>query len=234
MNLQELMQWLIPDAEECRRSAAELRLDNASSTDVQIARRAVKHARKWAASVGAATGVAASPITMLPAAIADAAAMLKIEGQLAGTIAGLLDPESLSEPENFRKDIMRVIFPGAVSQVLRKLGIRAGEEVTKSVVRKLATKVAVDELGERAVKMLSIRLTEKAVATKTVPIVGAAIGAGWNWLEVQAVGQRAIDYHLGLELAESRVTKNVKKVASIVKESVRDRVGKGRSKKRGK
>ncbi|HTL31283.1 MAG TPA: hypothetical protein VL282_18770, partial [Tepidisphaeraceae bacterium] len=181
MNLQELMQWLIPDAEECRRSAAELRLDNASSTDVQIARRAVKHARKWAASVGAATGVAASPITMLPAAIADAAAMLKIEGQLAGTIAGLLDPESLSEPENFRKDIMRVIFPGAVSQVLRKL----------------ATKVAVDELGERAVKMLSIRLTEKAVATKTVPIVGAAIGAGWNWLEVQAVGQRAIDYHLG-------------------------------------
>jgi hypothetical protein len=231
MNLRELMEWLIPDAEDCRRAAADLRADHPASTNVQIARRAVTDARKWAASVGAATGVAASPITMLPAALADAAAMLKIEGKLAGTVAALLDPESLSSDEDFRKDIMRVIFPGAVSQVLRKLGIRAGEEVTKSVVRKLATKVAADELGERAIKMLSIRLTEKAVATKTIPLVGAAIGAGWNWLEVQAVGQRAIDYHLGLELAESRVTKNVKKVASTVKNKVRTKVDKHRKRK---
>src|SRR4051812_19882885 len=134
MNLQELMHWLIPDPEDCRRSAADLRADHPSSTDVQIARRAVTDARKWAASIGAATGVAASPTTMLPAAVADAAAMLKIEGKLAGTVAALLDPESLSSEDDFRKDIMRIIFPGAVSQLLRKLGIRAGEEVTKSVV----------------------------------------------------------------------------------------------------
>lgn len=221
MNLQELMEWLIPDADECRRAAADLRAEHSSSTNVQIARRAVTDARKWAASVGAATGVAASPITMLPAAIADAAAMLKIEGKLAGTVAALLDPESLQSEDDFRKDIMRIIFPGAVSQVLRKLGIRAGEEVTKSVVRKLATKVAVDELGERAIKMLSIRLTEKAIATKTIPLVGAAIGAGWNWLEVQAVGQRAIDYHLGLELPEKKTIKRVKAVVSKVKEKAK-------------
>lgn len=221
MNLQELMQWLIPDAEDCRRAAADLRADHPKSTDVQIARRAVTEARKWAMSVGAATGLAASPITMLPAGLADAAAMLKIEGKLAGTVAALLDPESLEREDDFRKDIMRVIFPGAVSQVLRKLGIRAGEEVTKSVVRKLATKVAVDELGERAIKMLSIRLTEKAVATKTVPIIGAAIGAGWNWIEVQAVGQRAIDYHLGLELPEKKTIKRVKSVVNKVKEKTK-------------
>jgi hypothetical protein len=223
MNLRELMEWLIPDAEDCRRAAADLRADYPASTNVQIARRAVTDARKWAASVGAATGVAASPITMLPAALADAAAMLNIEGKLAGTVAALLDPESLSSDEDFRKDIMRIIFPGAVSQVLRKLGIRAGEEVTKSVVRKLATKVAADELGERAIKMLSIRLTEKAVATKTIPLVGAAIGAGWNWLEVQAVGQRAIDYHLGLELAEKRTVKRVKAVVNKVREKSKRR-----------
>src|SRR3954465_7140354 len=86
MNLQELMQWLIPDPDECRRTAADLRLANPDATDVQTARHAVRTGRKWAASVGAATGIAASPITMLPAAVADAAAMLKIEGKLAGTI----------------------------------------------------------------------------------------------------------------------------------------------------
>lgn len=221
MKLQELMQWLIPDPQDCWQSAAEMRAQHAGFTDVQVARRAVKDARKWAASIGAATGVAASPITMLPAALADAAAMLKIEGKLAGTIAALLDPESLDQPEIFRKDILRVIFPGAVSQVLRKLGIRAGEQITKNVVRTLTSKVASKELGERALKMLSIRLTEKAIATKTIPLIGAVIGAGWNWIEVQAVGQRAIDYHLGLELPEKKTIKRVKAVVSKVKQKTR-------------
>ena len=71
---------------------------------------------------------------------------------------------------------------------------------------------------ELAVKMLGIRLTEKAIAGKVVPLVGAGIGAAWNWVEVQAVGNRAVNYHLGLE---SRAGRARKKVASIVREARR-------------
>src|SRR5678816_575677 len=119
-NLQKLLELVIPDADDCRRDAQELQLKDPSATAESAARRAVKDSRKWAASVGAATGLAASPITLLPAAIADAAAMLRLEGKLVGTIAALLDPASLDNPEAFRRDIIRNVFPGAVSQALRK------------------------------------------------------------------------------------------------------------------
>jgi len=216
LNLDEILAWLIPDPADCLREAQELRLRDPDATAEQTARRTVKESRKWAASIGGITGIAASPVTMLPAAVADMAAMLRLEGKLAGTVAALLDPNSLKDEDAFRKDILRVVFPGAVSQAIRKLGVRAGEEATKNVVRKLIGREAGKEIGERAVKFLGIRLSEKAVATKTVPLVGAAIGAGWNWLEIQGVGNRAIDYHLGLDLPEKRFRK---KVVSIVKDA---------------
>ena len=216
MDVQRILSWLIPDVEACRKTAQELRLSDPNASNEQLARRAVKDSRKWAASIGAMTGVAASPVTMLPAAVADAAAMLKLEGQLAGTIAALLDPDSLNDPELFQKEILRAVFPGAVSQMLRKLGVRAAEDAAKNVIRKALTREATRELAERTTKMLSIRLTEKAIATKAIPLVGAGIGAAWNWVEIQAVGNRTIDYHLGLPSPGNRVRK---KVVSIVRDA---------------
>jgi hypothetical protein len=209
-NLEKLLSVVIPDPQDCRREAQELRLKDPEASAEAVARRAVKDSRKWAASIGAATGLAASPITLLPAAIADAAAMLHLEGKLVGTIAALLDPESLNEPEIFRREIIRNVFPGAISQALRKLGVRAGEQATKNLVRKLVSREAAKEIAERAAKLLGIRLTEKAIAAKTVPIVGAGIGAAWNWAEIQLVGNRAIDYHLGRESTGVRIRQRVK------------------------
>ena len=215
-DLDQILAWLIPDPADCRREAQGLRLSDPNATSEALARKAVKDSRKWAAAIGGATGIASSPVTMLPAAVADMAAMLRLEGKLAGTIAALLDPESLDNDDTFRKEILRVVFPGAVSQALRKVGIRAGEEATKNLVRKLVGREAVTDLGERAAKMLGIRLTEKAIATKAVPLVGAGIGAAWNFVEIQAVGSRAVAYHLGLESPANRARKQV---VSVVRDA---------------
>jgi hypothetical protein len=214
VNLEALLQWVIPDAEECRKLAAEARLADPNATAVDAARAAVKSSRQWGAAAGATTGLAASPITMLPAAVADMAAMLRIEGRMAGTVAALLDPESLNDPAAFRRDIIRVIFPGAVSQALRKIGVRVGEEATKSLIAKYASRALTKEIGQQAAKRLGVRLTQKAVATKAVPLVGAGIGGAWNWLEIQAIGNRAIEYHGGPSATEpmrKKVTSWVKK-----------------------
>ncbi|MGB7158455.1 MAG: hypothetical protein WBD40_10350 [Tepidisphaeraceae bacterium] len=197
LNLQSMLQWVIPDPDECRRMAAKMRLADPNATAAQAARAAVKSARNWGAVAGATTGMAAGPLTMLPAAVADMATMLRIEGRLAGTIAALLDPESLNDPAAFRRDVIHVIFPGAVSQALRKLGVRVGEQATKSLIAKYASRELMKEIGEQATKRLGVRLTEKAIATKAVPLVGAGIGGAWNWLEVQGIGRRAIEYHGG-------------------------------------
>lgn len=226
LDVHKILSWVIPDIDDCRREAERLRLENPNDSAEQHARRIVKESRKWAAGVGAATGMAATPITFLPAAVADAAMMLKLEGKLAGTIAALLDPQSLEEPDTFRKEILRAVFPGAVSQALRKFGVRAGEEATKNLVRRIIGREATKEVGERAAKLLGIRLTEKAIATKTVPLVGAGIGAAWNWMEIQAVGNRTVAYHLGLA---SPATRMRRKVTAFVRENAK-RLPRGGSK----
>jgi hypothetical protein len=220
MNVHDILRWVIPEAEECRRVAAELMLAAPEETPAQVAVGAVKTARKWAAAAGATTGLAASPITMLPAAVADMAAMLRIEGHMAGTIAALLDPASLDDETTFRRDIIRVVFPGAVSQALRKVGVRVGENAAKSLINKVASRALMKEIAEQAAKRLGVRLTRKAVATKTVPLVGAGIGAAWNWFEIQAIGRRAIHYHAGTE--ETPRIPIRRKVASWVRTKVRE------------
>ena len=224
MNLESLLQWVIPDPEKCRQSAIEARLVDPNYTAVEAARAAVKSARKWGAAAGATTGLAASPITMLPAAVADMMAMLRIEGRMAGTVAALLDPESLKDPAAFRRDIIRVIFTGAVSQALRKIGVRAGEQATKQIIAKYASRALMKEMGEQAAKRLGVRLTQKAVATKAVPLVGAGIGGAWNWLEIQAIGKRAIEYHGGGtgEPLRKKVSSWVKKKGLALKDGTKE------------
>jgi hypothetical protein len=224
VNLESLLQWVIPDPEECRQAAMEARLVDPNYTAVEAARAAVKSARKWGAAAGATTGLAANPITMLPVAVADMMAMLRIEGRMAGTVAALLDPESLNDPAAFRRDIIRVIFPGAVSQALRKVGVRAGEHATKQLIAKYASRALMKEIGEQAAKRLGVRLTQKAVATKAVPLVGAGIGGAWNWLEIQAIGKRAIEYHGGGtgEPLRKKVSSWVKKKRLALKDGTKE------------
>ena len=134
---------------------------------------------------------------MLPAALADMAAVLKIEGSMVGVVAALLDPAALNDPKTLKADVISIVFPGAVSQALRQLGIRAGERVSHSLIRKY---VSAEEFVKSLARPGSRSTSEwnsprETVLKKTVPLVGIGIGAGWNWLEVQAVGARGSLLH---------------------------------------
>ena len=204
-HVQQLMSWVVPAPDDCRRVAAEMLARDPAAPREQLALELIRYAQKQSAAVGGVTGLAASPVTMLPAALADIAAVLKIHGTMAGGVAALLDPASLDDPERFRTDVLAVVFPAAVSQALRQVGMRAGEQFTKTIARRLATTGGLDALVKLAGKVLGSRLTGKTLATKCVPLVGMGIGAGWNWLEASAVGRRAIRYHTGQPVGEEKL-----------------------------
>jgi hypothetical protein len=195
MMFEDLMAWVVPDRERCQGAADDLRAEHPGATPEQLARRAIAEARNWGIAAGGTTGAAANPLIMFPAAMADIAAMLRIEGQMAGTIAALMDPSSLLDENTLRADVLAIVFPGAVSQALRQIGLRAGQRVTRSLIQKYVTESFIKDVTRFATKFLFIRVTRKAVVSKTVPLVGAGIGAAWNWLEVEAVGKRAIRYY---------------------------------------
>jgi hypothetical protein len=193
--LENLLDWVVPDVAQCRKAAEELVARSPHLSREALARHAVASAQRWAAGTGAATGVAASPFIALPAALADMVAVLRIEGTMAGTVAALIDPASLDNPNTFPADVLAIVFPGAVSQALRQLGVRWGQRITQELIRRYLSEGLLKSVTRLTSRYLFVHVTEKALVSKTVPLVGAGIGAGWNWLEVKAVGTRAIHYY---------------------------------------
>jgi hypothetical protein len=194
MNFESLLERLIPDPEHCRATAEAMREEHPELSPIELAHRAIRSAKVRAATAGAATGAASSPITMIPAALADMAAVLKIEGTLVGVVAALLSPQTLDDSQAMRADVLAVVFPAAASQVLRQIGIRAGEKVSQTIIRKYISEDLLRTIARLATANMGKRLTREAIASKAVPLVGVGIGAGWNWFEVQAVAARAIQY----------------------------------------
>lgn len=207
------MNWVVPDREKCRRAAQELAAQHPGATPEQLARKAVASAKSWGVAAGTATGAAANPLIMFPAAVADIAAMLRIEGQMAGTIAALLDPPSLLDERTLQADVIAIVFPGAVSQALRQFGLRAGQRVTRTLIKKYVTESVLKDATRFAAKFMFIRVTKKAVLSKTVPLVGAGIGAAWNWVELEAVGKRAIHYYQRRAIGPSALPQRPQRVS---------------------
>ena len=197
MKLDDLVSRLVPDPAACRQAADALRRDHPGEAPAELARRAIHSAKVRAATAGAATGMASSPLTMIPAALADLATVMKIEATLVGVIAALLEPAALDDPKAIRADVIGVIFPAAASQALRQVGIRATERLSQAAMRKYATEDLVRTLTRFAARFLGKKITREAIVAKAVPLLGIGIGAGWNWLEVQAIGARAIHYYTG-------------------------------------
>lgn len=201
MRFTQILSFLIPDPDECRAQAAQLREEHPGLTPEQIAHKAIATAKRMAAGSGALMGLAGSPLTWIPAAAADAAAVLKIEGRMAGTIAALLDPDILDDPHKFQADVIAVVFPGLASQALRVAGIRTGMSISKRVIRSQSAERLIQTVLRHGGRWLGIRYTQKAVLSKGIPLIGAGIGSGWNWLEVHAVGQRAVSYYMNRSIA---------------------------------
>jgi hypothetical protein len=131
---------------------------------------------------------------------------------MAGTVAALLDPASLDDRDQFAADVITVVFPGAVSQALRQVGIRAGEELTKNLIRKAAGRESVETILKVVAKLMGWRMGERALLGKNVPLVAIGIGFGWNWLEVGAVGKRSIAYFTGQAIGPKTWGDRVKQV----------------------
>lgn len=195
MNIEELINAAMPHPDDCRRKADELRATYPGLSPEALADRAITTAKRWAAVYGAGSGLASNPFAMVPAAMADMGLTMRTEAHLVGVVGALLDPPSLKDVEGFRGDILAVMFPRAVSQALREVAVQAGKATTRTLVRKYISKGVLRAIISFAAKYLGVKLTQRAILSKTVPLVGGAIGAAWNWVDVERCGRRAIAYH---------------------------------------
>jgi hypothetical protein len=195
MDIEKVLTALIPNPNECREKAEQLRTSYPKLAPEELAKKAVKQAKTLLAVTGGLSGIVSNPLAMVPLAAAEMTLVLNREAKLAGVVAALLEPEVLKDGDAFSADILTILFPGAVSQALSQFAVRAGQQTSKVLIRKYLSKDVLKAIIKFAMKYLGLKLTQRALITKAIPLVGGVIGATWNWVEVQSVGKRAINYY---------------------------------------
>jgi hypothetical protein len=194
MNSESRITALVPDRNACRAAAARLRKAYPGLPPELLARKAISQAQTLLAATGAAAGVFTNPLVMIPLALGETGFVLKREARLVGVIAVLLEADTLEDPDAFAADILSILFPSAATQALSAFVVRASQATTRTLIRTYIRKDALRTLIRFAARYLGLKVTQRALITKTVPLLGAVIGAVWNWIEVKRLGARALRY----------------------------------------
>ncbi|MBB1400079.1 hypothetical protein [Pseudoalteromonas sp. SG44-8] len=160
----------------------------------KLAEKAFSSARWKATSIGFATGLPANPWTAVPAATLDVAVTLRTEVAAVARAAVIYD-ENFFDDDDAKWELLIPIFGLNVgSQALREFGIRGGMGVTRAAIKKYLSKETLKQFKKIMLKYFGIKVTQKGVITKTLPVIGGLIGGGWNYIEVGRVRKRAISY----------------------------------------
>lgn len=56
------------------------------------------------------------------------------------------------------------------------------------------SKESLKQFKKVTLKYFGLKVTQKGVITKTVPVVGGLIGGVWNWVEVSVIKARTVRY----------------------------------------
>lgn len=83
------------------------------------------------------------------------------------------------------------------SQLLREFGIAGGQQLTKNMIRRYLAKDGLKQFQRLVLKLFGKKVLQRGLITKSVPIVGGAIGGTWNFVEVKIQGKRVIRYCSG-------------------------------------
>lgn len=192
--MQVLKKVLHVDPFECRGVVESRRAQHPTESPRELAQRIVSSYARKGAVEGFGAGLPSNPFTMVPAALADLAVVLHFYAKMTAAIGYLADRDYFDDPDWSNDALVMLAGPKVVSRVLKEAGIKVGERLTRSVIRKYLSKGVLRALKKWMAKWLGVKLGQRALISKAVPIVGGFIGGAWNFVEISAVGKRIIAY----------------------------------------
>jgi hypothetical protein len=196
--LTKTLQWVVDiDVPAIQASVDALRREMKGASREQLAHKIFSRAQLKAAASGFATGLPSNFWTMVPAAIGDVAITVKLEVIATAKVAVLYDPDFFTDEEATWELLIPVFGINVASQLAQNAAIKAAQGVTREVIKKYLSKETLKQFQKVMLKYFGIKVTQKAVITKTIPVVGGVIGGTWNWFEVKLLRRRAIRYFQG-------------------------------------
>jgi hypothetical protein len=159
-----------------------------------LAEHMISRARWWGAGYGAATGAPSNPWIATPAALTDIGALLRTEILLACRIGVLFDPHLLDGPDPPYEVLVPILGARAGSEMLGRLAVHSGVGITREAIKAVLKTGSIRTARSVVLKYLGVRVTQRGILTKTLPLVGGVIGGAWNYAEVKIVGERVYRY----------------------------------------
>lgn len=187
---------LITDVDKLKvRSAIKsARAENSNLNNLELATQFFNNSRLKAAAAGFGLGVAGNPLAIVPAAIADITITTKTEVFAAACVAEIFE-EGFLDADTAKYELLVPVFgASALNQFAAELGVNAGKTITKDLIKKFLSKETLKQFKKIMLKYFGIKVTQKGIITKTLPIAGGIIGAGWNAIEVSIMKRRVIEY----------------------------------------
>lgn len=185
------------DVPGCGAAVEALRRHHAGDSPRELAERVFSRQAWRAAVVGAATGFPGSLPVAVPAAAVDVAAVLHMELVAAAKVALIFNPRFFDDPGAKWRLLAPVIGASLASQLLREVGLQGAREVTRHAAQRVLQQRSMRVARRAIFKVFGKRVSGRAVATRSVPVVGGVIGAAWNFTELHVVGRRVIAHFEG-------------------------------------
>jgi hypothetical protein len=193
--LSRALAWVVGiDSGEATDHVKRLREQHPGASNEDLAARLFATARWKATGVGVVTGISANPWLMVPAAAADLATVLRIETETVARVALIYDPTFFERPDAAWELLVPVFGIEAFGQFLRNLGVLGSMTVTQKLVREYLSKHTLRGFQKVMLKYFGMKVTQKGIIAKSVPLVGIVIGGGWNFGEVTFLRRRTIAY----------------------------------------
>jgi hypothetical protein len=187
------------DQDSIRAEVDALREQKPDHSREKLARELITRTSRKTALVGATAGIPGGAFGLLAAA-PDIFNLVRSQSRLVLSIAFLYDQKPGLE-ERFR-------------EVLAVLALSTGASATRQGVRYLIQKGLTGKTARDVVRKIAGRYMARRLPV-IAPVVGSVVGAGLNWMAVQATGKFAIEYYASLARAEkppaSKATASSKK-----------------------
>ena len=182
------------DKAKVRAAVNSAREEHPDLSNAELAAELFNRSRLKVAAAGFGLGIAGNPLAIIPAAMADITITTKTEVFTAACVAEIFE-EGYLDADSAKYELLVPIFGSSfLNQFAAELGVNAGKTITKDLIKKYLSKETLKQFKRIMLKYFGIKVTQKGVITKTLPIVGGLIGAGWNAVEASVIKRRVIKY----------------------------------------
>ena len=187
--------WVISfDDCKVRQEVELLRRRFPEATTYELAEQAFSDVRLQVITAGAAMGLAANPLLSVAGALADLSVTTRAQLFAAACAAELLIPGFL-DTDTARHELLLPVLGGSViSQLGAEFGLKAAQTATREFLVRFINQRGLRVMNAVLTRVFGRRVTQRALITKTIPLVGCVIGGAWNAMEAEVVRNRTLRY----------------------------------------